>query len=108
MCTYLSTFICINVSNNKIKFNNIMVVLKVANSDKYLKCLNEDTDTIEFTTNEDEAQKWLDEWRANTRIGFLKKHINLGNIKATQEDEDLVNRLIPAYYPEFSCEMPTL
>ena len=74
-----------------------MVALKVLDENIYMKRLDPGTDKLVFTTDENEAEDWHDDWRAGTRIKFLKTHIELGNIKASEQDKDYVNRLIPAY-----------
>lgn len=81
-----------------------MVTLKVSDENIYMKCLDPSTDKLVFTTDEYEAEDWHDEWRAGTRINFLKTHIGLGNIKASEQDKDYVNRLIPVYVDVDRCD----
>ena len=51
-----------------------MVVLRVCDKDLYVKGIDDKTDKVVFTTEKTEAEDWHDEWRAGTRIQFLKTH----------------------------------
>ena len=74
-----------------------MVVLKIDGKELYVKCLNSKTDEVEFTDNPHDAEDWGDDWRAGTRIKFLKTHLSLGNIHMAKGQENYLESLVPHY-----------
>lgn len=77
-----------------------MVALKVADKELFVKCIDDDTDKVVFTDNRNEAENWFDDWRAGTRIQFLKAHVGLGNIHMEEGQEEYLDALIPYYIDE--------
>lgn len=75
-----------------------MVILKVRNENLYVKGIDDKTDKLVFTETPSEAEDWNDEWRARTRIQFLKTHVSLGNINLDEEHKDYLERLFPVYF----------
>ena len=74
-----------------------MVVLRVCDKDLYVKGIDDKTDKVVFTTEKTEAEDWHDEWRAGTRIQFLKTHVKLGNISMKEGEEEYLELLTPYY-----------
>jgi hypothetical protein len=74
-----------------------MVALKVNEKELYVKGIDDKTDKLVFTENPQEAEDWYDDWRAGTRIQFLKTHVSLGNINLDKEHEGYLEKLIPYY-----------
>jgi hypothetical protein len=74
-----------------------MVALKVNEKELYVKGIDDKTDKLVFTENPQEAEDWYDDWRAGTRIQFLKTHVSLGNITLDKEHEGCLEKLIPYY-----------
>ena len=74
-----------------------MVVLKVNDTNLYVKGIDETTDKVLFTENPEEGEDWSDDWRAGTRIQFLKTHVSLGNLHLDKEYEGCLEKLIPYY-----------
>jgi hypothetical protein len=74
-----------------------MVVLKVNDKDLYVKGIDDKTDKIVFTDNPKEGEDWYDDWRAGTRIQFLKTHVSLGNIHLDEKYDGYLEKLIPYY-----------
>jgi hypothetical protein len=74
-----------------------MVVLRVCDKDLYVKGIDDKTDKVVFTTEKTEAEDWHDEWRAGTRIQFLKAHVKLGNISMKEGEEEYLEQLAPCY-----------
>ena len=74
-----------------------MVTLKVNDESLYVKGIDDKTDEVVFTDAPQEAEDWYDDWRANTRIQFLKTHVSLGNIHMPAGKEKYLEKLIPYY-----------
>lgn len=74
-----------------------MVALKVNDESLYVKGIDDKTDEVVFTDVPQEAEDWYDDWRANTRIQFLKTHVSLGNIHMPTGKEKYLEKLIPYY-----------
>lgn len=74
-----------------------MIALKVNDKEFYVKGIDDKTDKVVFTDNPHEAEDWYDDWRANTRIQFLKTHVSLGNISMSEGQENFLDKLIPYY-----------
>lgn len=78
-----------------------MVVLRVNDTGFYVKGIDDKTDKLIFTENSQEAEDWFDDWRAGTRIQFLKTHVSLGNIHVEKEQEGFLDKLIPYYVDKY-------
>jgi hypothetical protein len=78
-----------------------MVALKVADKELFVKCIDDTTDEVVFTDNRKEAENWFDDWRAGTRIQFLKAHVDLGNIHMAKGQETYLNELVPYYIDDY-------
>ena len=74
-----------------------MVALKVNDEGLYVKGIDDKTDEVVFTDVPQEAEDWYDDWRANTRIQFLKTHVSLGNIHMPEGKEKYLEKLVPYY-----------
>ena len=78
-----------------------MVVLKVNDREMYVKGIDDDTDYITFTTDPHECEDWGDDWRAGTRIQFLKTHVSLDNIHVKEDQKDWLEKLFPYYVDRY-------
>ena len=74
-----------------------MVALKVNEKELYVKGIDDATDKLVFTEKAEEAEDWYDDWRAGTRIQFLKTHFSLGNIHVEKGEESYLEKLVPYY-----------